>query len=155
MEVQQISNPSGMEAQQISNPSRIEAQQISNSSQTVKTQQISNPSGVETQQISNSSETVKMQQISNSSVPTYVQPHPLPLYRPTYSSQLYKVSTNLAKSVLKVYSFCCSSSHILSHTHNRCLYSINFSIYCCIHISVYYYSHNCNECFQTNFRQDK
>ena len=45
--------------------------------------------------------------------------------------------TNLAKSVI-VYSFYSSSFHnILSHTHNRRgLYSINFSIYCCIHISV-------------------
>ena len=48
------------------------------------------------------------------------------------------------------------SQHFITHTHNRrCLYSINFSIYCCKHISVYYYSHNCNECFQNNFHQDK
>ena len=95
MEAQQISNPSGMEAQQISNPLGMEAQQISNPSETVKTQQISNPSEtVKTQQISNPSETVKTQQISNSSVPTSVQPHPLPFI------QTYPLFSTISMSVL-------------------------------------------------------
>ena len=93
MEAQQISNPSGMEAQQISNPSGMEAQQIFNPSG-MEAQQIFNPSGMEAQQTSNPSETVKTQQISNSSVPTSVQPHPLPFI------QTYPLFSTISKSVL-------------------------------------------------------
>ena len=84
-----------MKAQQTSNSSEtVKTQQISNPSETVKTQQISNHSGMETQQISNPSETVKMQQISNSSVPTSVQPHPLPFIL------TYPLFSTMSKSVL-------------------------------------------------------
>ena len=49
-----------------------------------------------------------------------------------------------------------ANTSVQDHSPGRDICGIcNFSIYCCIHISVYYYSHNCNKCFQNNFHQDK